>query len=383
MRNKNDVSMQRMLSVLRKEMWHILRDRLSFILVTLSPLLLLFTMGFAFSIDIKNVKVAFLDQDKSPMSRQYLARLRSTEDLYLRYQAENYHQIERWFKSDRIRAAVIIPPGFNDDILAGRTTGLQILIDGTNPSTAEHAIRHIVLPTENFAAQLVIARLAQAGTPVETLAPIDLRLRTWYNPSMKFTVGMIPALVAIVMSMPAMAATLAITREKERGTMEQLIVTPIRRSELLVGKLIPYILTGLVSVLLCVAVAVFVFGVPFKGNLLLYMLLSADFLFASLSIALMLSAVINNQQVAMMASMLIFLFSGFFMSGLLIPLASMGPEVKMESMMLPTTHFVIISRGIFTKGQGLSELWGYAAVLLGMGIVFLFLSVVLFKKKLS
>jgi len=372
-----------MLSVLRKEMWHILRDRLSFILVTLSPLLLLFTMGFAFSIDIKNVKVAFLDQDKSPMSRQYLARLRSTEDLYLRYQAENYHQIERWFKSDRIRAAVIIPPGFNDDILAGRTTGLQILIDGTNPSTAEHAIRHIVLPTENFAAQLVIARLAQAGTPVETLAPIDLRLRTWYNPSMKFTVGMIPALVAIVMSMPAMAATLAITREKERGTMEQLIVTPIRRSELLVGKLIPYILTGLVSVLLCVAVAVFVFGVPFKGNLLLYMLLSADFLFASLSIALMLSAVINNQQVAMMASMLIFLFSGFFMSGLLIPLASMGPEVKMESMMLPTTHFVIISRGIFTKGQGLSELWGYAAVLLGMGIVFLFLSVVLFKKKLS
>jgi len=377
------MSVQRTLSVLRKEIWHILRDQLSFILVILSPLLLLFTMGFAFSIDIKNVKVAFLDQDQSPTSRQYLARLRSTESLDLGYQASSYQQIERWFRSDRIRAAVVIPSDFGEDILAGRTAGLQVIIDGTSPSTAEHAIRHIALTTENFAAQLLSARLAQASIPLTELSPIDLRLRTWYNPSMKFTVGMIPALVAIVMSMPAMAATLAITREREWGTMEQLIVTPIRRAELLVGKLIPYIFTGLISVLLCVAMAVFVFHVPFRGSLLLYMLLSADFLFASLSIALMLSAVIDNQQVAMMASMLIFLFSGFFMSGLLLPLASMGPEVKMESMMLPTTHFVIISRGVFTKGQGLEALWGYAAFLLGIGVVFLFLSMLLFKKKLS
>lgn len=377
------MSVQRMLSVLRKEIWHILRDQLSFILVILSPLLLLFTMGFAFSIDIKNVKVAFLDQDQSPTSRQYLARLRSTESLDLGYQASSYQQIERWFLSDKIRAAVVIPSDFGEDILAGRTAGLQVIIDGTSPSTAEHAIRHIALTTENFAAQLLSARLAQASIPLTELSPIDLRLRTWYNPSMKFTVGMIPALVAIVMSMPAMAATLAITREREWGTMEQLIVTPIRRAELLVGKLIPYIFTGLISVLLCVAMAVFVFHVPFRGSLLLYMLLSADFLFASLSIALMLSAVIDNQQVAMMASMLIFLFSGFFMSGLLLPLASMGPEVKMESMMLPTTHFVIISRGVFTKGQGLEALWGYAAFLLGIGVVFLFLSMLLFKKKLS
>lgn len=377
------MSVQRTLSVLRKEIWHILRDQLSFILVILSPLLLLFTMGFAFSIDIKNVKVAFLDQDQSPTSRQYLARLRSTESLDLGYQASSYQQIERWFRSDRIRAAVVIPSDFGEDILAGRTAGLQVIIDGTSPSTAEHAIRHIALTTENFAAQLLSARLAQASISLTELSPIDLRLRTWYNPSMKFTVGMIPALVAIVMSMPAMAATLAITREREWGTMEQLIVTPIRRAELLVGKLIPYIFTGLISVLLCVAMAVFVFHVPFRGSLLLYMLLSADFLFASLSIALMLSAVIDNQQVAMMASMLIFLFSGFFMSGLLLPLASMGPEVKMESMMLPTTHFVIISRGVFTKGQGLEALWGYAAFLLGIGVVFLFLSMLLFKKKLS
>jgi ABC-2 type transport system permease protein len=377
------MSTRKTLSVMQKELRHILRDQISFILVTISPLLLLFTMGFAFSVDIKNVKVAFLDQDQSSMSRQYLAQLESAEDLALSYQASNYHQIERWFMADKIRAAVIIPQGFQDDLKKGRTVGLQVLIDGTDPNTANHAIRHIVLPTENFATQWIADRLDRAGTPVEHLSPIDLRLSTWYNPSMKFTVGIIPALVAVVMSMPAMAATLAITREKERGTLEGLITTPISRSELLVGKLVPYILTGLLSVVLCVAEAVFVFDVPFQGNLLLYLLLSVDFLFASLSIALMLSAVIHDQQAAMLTSMLIFLFSGFFLSGLLLPLVSMGPLVKMESLMVPTTHFVMISRGIFTKGQGLGPLWGYAVALLGMGMLFLLLSTLLFKKKLT
>ena len=200
---------------------------------------------------------------------------------------------------------------------------------------------------------------------------------------MRFAVGIIPALVAVVMSMPAMAATLAITREKERGTLEGLIATPISRSELLVGKLVPYILTGLLSVILCVAEAVFIFDVPFQGNLLLYLLLSVYFLFASLSIALLLSAIIHDQQAAMLTSMLVFLFPGFFLSGLLLPLVSMGPLVKMESLMVPTTHFVMISRGVFTKGQGLGPLWGYAAALLGMGMLFLLLSTLLFRKKLS
>jgi len=377
------MSIKKTLSVMRKELRHILRDQISFILVTISPLLLLFTMGFAFSVDIKNVKVAFLDQDKSSTSRRYLAQLESAEDLDLSYQASNYHQIERWFMADKIRAAVIIPQGFKDDLEKGRTMGLQILIDGTDPNTANHAIRHIVLPTENFAAQLIAARLDQAGAPVEHLSPIDLRLSTWYNPSMRFTVGIIPALVAVVMSMPAMAATLAITREKEQGTLEGLIATPISRSELLVGKLVPYVFTGLLSVVLCVAEAVFIFDVPFQGNLLLYLLLSVDFLFASLSIALMLSAVIHDQQAAMLTSMLIFLFPGVFLSGLLLPLVSMGPLVKMESLMVPTTHFVMISRGIFTKGQGLGPLWGYAVALLGMGLLFLLLSTLLFKKKLT
>ncbi len=376
------MSPRKTFSVMYKELRHILRDRTSFILVTLSPVFLLLTMGLAFSIDIKHVAVAVLDQDQSFLSRQYLARLRSTEALNLSQRAANYDQIERWLKQNRIKAAVIIPPGFNNDLKAGRSAGLQIIIDGTDPNTADHAIRHIALRTEDFAVQLAADRSGRLGISQDPAPPIDLRLRTWYNPSLKFTVGVIPALVAVVMAMPATAASLSIAREKEWGTLEGLIATPLRRSELLVGKLIPYILAGFLSVILCVAAAVYVFEVPFRGSLLLYLLLSVDFLFASLSIALLLSVFASSQQVAIMASMLLFVFAGFFLSGIFIPLSTMGPLMKMESYMMPTTLFVVISRGVLVKGLGLAELWGYAAGLLVMGLIFIALTILLFKKKL-
>lgn len=377
------MSLGKTFSVMRKEIRHILRDRTSFLLVTLSPVFLLLTMGLAFSIDIKNVAVAILDQDQSPLSRKYLARLSSTEALNISYRAENYDQIERWLKRNQIKAAVIIPPGFNNDLKAGHTAPLQIIIDGTDPNTADHAIRHIALRTENFAFQLAADRLGRQGPSQDPTPPIDLRLRTWYNPSLKFTVGIIPALVAVVMAMPATAASLTVAREKEWGTLEGLIATPIRRSELLIGKLIPYILAGLLSVILCVAAAVYIFDVPFRGNLLLYLLLSVDFLFASLGIALLISVFASSQQVAIMASMLLFLFSGFFLSGVFMPLSTMGPLMKMEAHMMPTTLFVIISRGIFVKGLGLVELWAYAAGLLAMGLIFISLTILLFRKKLK
>ena len=193
---------------------------------------------------------------------------------------------------------------------------------------------------------------------------------------------MIPALVGIVLSVPAMAASLALAREREWGTLEGLIVTPIGRAELLIGKLIPYVLAGTLSVPLCVATAVYGFDVPFRGNLWLYLALSVLFLFATMSIALLLSVFTKSQQVAIIGSMIIFLFSGFFMSGLLIPMAIMGPALKMEGYMFPTTHFVIISRGIFVKGIGLAELQGYVVVLAVIGVMFLGLTALMFKKKL-
>jgi ABC-2 type transport system permease protein len=373
---------RRVLSIVRKEWRHIIRDRTSFALLLISPALALVTMAYAFSVDITNVGIGVLDQDLSSLSRQYISELASTDALRLEAWPQYLDDVEPMMMRGQVKAVVIIPPRFEQDLLAGRTAGVQVVVDGTDPNTAGYAIRHITGHTEHFAKEQMARQLARAGRPANLEDPIDLRLRAWFNPSLRFTVSMIPALVGIVLSVPAMAASLAIAREREWGTLETLIATPVGRVELIVGKLIPYMLAGFLSVPLCMAVAVYGFDVPFKGNLALFLALSIVFLFATMSIALFLSVFASSQQVAILGSMIIFLFSGFFMSGLLIPFSLMGPILKLEAFMFPTTHFVIISRGIFVKGAGLATLQGYVIALLAVGAVFLALTVLTFKKKL-
>jgi len=376
------VSWRRVFSVIRKEWWHITRDRTSFVLLMLSPVLFLVTMGYAFSIDIKEVRIGVLDQDLSPGSRRYIAQLASTDALRLVARPQSLQEVDRLMMTGQTRAVVVIPYGFDRDLAAGRTTAVQVVIDGTDPNTAGHAIRHISAHTEEFAVQHVQEQLSRAGVSVARLSPIDLRTRAWYNPSLRYTVAMIPALVGVVLSVPAMAASLALAREREWGTLEGLIATPIRRGELIAGKIIPCVLAGMLSVPLCLATAVYGYRVPFRGNLWVYVILSLVFLYSTMSIALFISVLTQSQQVAIIASMIIFLFSGFFMSGLLIPFSIMGPLIKMEAFMFPTTHFVIISRGFFVKGAGLAELRGYVWALVGIGTIFLALAALMFKKKL-
>jgi ABC-2 type transport system permease protein len=373
---------RRILSIIRKEWWHITRDKTSFGLLLFSPALALVTMAYAFSIDITDVGIGVLDQDLSPLSRQYIGQLASTDALRLEAWPAYLEEVEPLMMRGVVKAVVIIPDGFERDMLSGRTAGVQVVVDGTDPNTAGHAIRHISGHTEHFAKEQAAQQLIRAGLPADLSDPIDLRLRAWFNPSLRYTVSMIPALVGIVLSVPAMAASLALAREREWGTLEGLIATPIGRVELIVGKLIPYMLAGFLSVPLCVAVAVFGFNVPLNGSLALFLILALIFLFATMSIALFLSVFAGSQQVAILGSMMIFLFSGFFMSGLLIPFSLMSPVLKMEAFMFPTTHFVIISRGIFVKGAGLPALLGFVLALLGLGVIFFSLTVLMFKKKL-
>jgi ABC-2 type transport system permease protein len=283
------------------------------------------------------------------------------------------------------KAAIVIKPGFEASLRAGRETGIQVLVEGTEPVTANTAMQHIGGYTRQFALMVATEAAARAGILVDeaTLVPIDLRVRTWYNPTLEAVIGFLPALIAMVMAMPAVTTTMALTREKEHGTLEQLIATPIRRSELLVGKLIPYILSGLLGVVLCVLVAVYWFGSPFRGSVVLYLVLSVAFLAASLAIALVMSVFVKSQQAAQLGAFLIFFFPGFFLSGIFYPLVSMQPIMKMEAFMVPTTHYVLISRGVFLKGQGLEMLWPYALALLAMSVLFLGLAILLFKKKLT
>jgi ABC-2 type transport system permease protein len=373
---------RRILSVMRKEWWHITRDRTSFILLVISPVLVMITMGYAFSIDIADVSIGILDQDLTPLSRQYLSQIASTDALRLEAYPNNLQEVDRLMMRGDVRAVIIIPKGFGRDLQAGETAAVQVIVDGTDPNTAGHAIQHIGEHTEHFAAQQKNEQLLRAGYSGSTTSPIDLRLRPWYNPSLRYTVSMIPALVGIVLSVPAMAASLALSREREWGTLEGLIATPIGKNELILGKLVPYIIAGMLSIPLIMITAVYGYNVPFKGSIGLYLLLSLLYLFSTMSIAIFISVFIKSQQAAIMASMMIFLFSGFFLSGLLIPFSLMGPLIKMEAMLMPTTHFVIISRNIFTKGAGMMEIRFFVLALALIGLIFFALTVLMFKKKL-
>ena len=373
---------RRVWSITRKEWWHITRDKTSFILLLLSPVLLLVTMGYAFSIDITDVGIGVMDQDLTPMSRQFIAQLASTDALRVEKWPQSLDEVEMLLMRGQSKAVVIIPRGFEADLLSGETAVLQVVVDGTDPNTAGHAIRHISAHMEHFTVEQVKSQLARAGAAIGRLSPIDLSLRAWFNPQLRYTVSLIPALVGIVLSVPAMAASLALTREREWGTLEGLIATPIGRFELILGKIIPYLMAGFLSVPLCVATAVYGYNIPFVGNIGLYLLLAAVYLFSTISISLFLSVFVSSQQVAMIASMLIFFFSGFFMSGLLIPFSLMGPLIKLEAFLFPTTHFVIISRSIFIKGASFAEIQGFVWAIVGIGVVFFTLTSLIFKKKL-
>jgi ABC-2 type transport system permease protein len=372
-------------AVIRKEIRHIMRDRGTLFLVTVSPVFLLLVMAYSFTVDIENVAVAVMDRDGSYLSRRYLAGLGGTGDVLVRYVADEHRDLERWLMTSEAKAAIVIPPGFEADLRAGREASVQVLVEGTEPVTANTAMQHIGGYTQQFVLEVVSEAAARLGRPVDeaTLTPIDLRLRTWYNPTLKAVIGFLPALIAMVMAMPAVTTTMTLTREKEHGTLEQLITTPIRRSELLVGKLIPYVLSGALAIVLCVIVAVYWFESPFQGSFGLYMVLAVAFLLASLAIALVLSVFVKTQQAAQLGAFLIFFFPGFFLSGIFYPLVSMQPLMKMEAYMVPTTHFVMIGRGIMLKGQGLGDLWPFALALLAMAAIFLGLAILLFKKKIA
>jgi ABC-2 type transport system permease protein len=377
------MNIHRTLAVMRKEVRHIVRDRGTFILVTLSPVLLLFVLAYSYSVDIKNVGIAVFDVDQTPFSRQFVAGMTSKGNVEVRYAVTSYARLRELINRGQAKAGVVIPPGFARNIAAGRAVPLQVIVDGTDPNTANFVVAHIAGYALRQTRDKVRADMQHAGMTAIRLDPIDLRRRTWFNPSLRMLVGMMPALIAIVMGMAPVAATLAIAREKEWGTMEQLIATPIRRSELLVGKLLPYMVNGLLSVVLCVATAVAWFGIPFRGSFLLYLLLSLIFLFASMSLALLLSTFVSSQQAAQVLAILVFFFPGFFLSGVFFPLISMPPMAKMESLSVPTTHYVLISRGIILKGQGLTALWPYALGLAVMGVIILGFSMLLFRKRIA
>lgn len=377
------MSIRHLWAVIRKEIQHILRDRGTFILVLVTPTLVLLLMTYALAVDIEHVPIAVLDYDQSPLSRQFIQQITAGDDLDLYITAGSITEIEDLLVKGKIKAAVIIDPGFSADLLSMRGLSLQVVIDGTEPETGGYAVDHIGWRAETFANQILSSQLQASGLSAESLQPIDLRIRAWYNPSLVPQIDLVPGLLSVVLGFPAFSVALTLAREHEHRTMEQLLATPIKRIELLLGKIIPYILAGLLNVLVIPLFAMAWFDVPFHGSFLVFLFLSVIFLFAELSMGMVIGVFMHSQSAALALSFLVVMFPGFFLTGIFFPIASLPELARMESLFLPGTQYAIITRGVFLTGIGLDVLWPYAIMLVFLGLVFTGTAAMFFKKKLA
>ena len=377
------MSLRHLVAIVRKEIQHIVRDRSTFVLVLVTPLALLFIMAYALTVDLEQVPIAVLDYDRSASSRALIRKVAVGKDLDLYARVESLEDVDRLLMHGEIKAALIIKPTFERDLVAMQGLSLQVVIDGTEPESGTFALDRIGRRAEAFVTEWLVREGSARGFTTSSLQPIQFSLRALYNPELKPKVDMVPGLISLVLGMPALSVALTIAHEREHGTLEQVMVTPVSRAELLLGKMIPYIIVGLINVVVIPLVALVTFGIPFNGSFPLFFLLSIAFLFAMLSMGTVVGVFMRTQPAALALSFLVIFFPGFFMTGIFFPIASMPAEVQMEAMVLPGTHYAIITRGIFLRANGMNVLWPHVAALIGLGVVFTTVAAFFFRKKLG
>jgi ABC-2 type transport system permease protein len=377
------VSLRHLWAIVRKEISHIIRDRTTFILVMVTPTALLFLMAYALTVDVKHVPIAVLDYDQTPTSRAFIEQVTQGNDLDLYAQVDSLDEVNRLLVGGEVKAALVIGAAFERDLLSLRGMNLQVIIDGTEPKTGGFAVEQIGGQAEAFTGELLAGQLQRLGITLSSLQPINLSVRALYNPGLKSRVDMVPGLISMVLGFPALSVALTLAHEREHGTLEQVLVTPVGRVEFLLGKMIPYVIVGLVNVIVIPAIARAAFNIPFNGSFTLFFLLSTIFLFAILGMGMVVGVFMRTQPAALALSFLVIFFPGFFLTGIFFPIVAMPEAMRMEALALPGSHYAIITRSIFLPGVGLDVLWPYTVMLVGLGIAFTAVAVFFFRKKLG
>ena len=371
------------LAVMRKEFRHVLRDPWALAGTTLGTVLLMVLLAYAISADIEHISITAFDGDHSPQSRAYVQCFVNEKFFDVRYWAQSDAEAREWVRSGRVKGAIIVPAGFAEALQQGKRAPVQIIADGTEPNIALQITGNAEALSAGFSVKLLEQRLNRAGlAPGGETSPLEFRVRTLYNPEQREVNTFLPALMAIVLAFPALSAALSLVREREQGSLEGLLSTPIRRYQLLAGKAAPYLLIGLLDILFLTGVGVFLFDVPFRGRLADLMLLSTLFLLANLGVGLLISSLLRTQMATLIVGGLVFMMP-LTQSGLITPLYTMSRDAQMQAMIWPATHYIIIARGIFLKGVGVQELTFHGLALLVSALLLNGLAMWRFKKKLA
>jgi ABC-2 type transport system permease protein len=382
--------LERILVILKKEFQQALREPRMRMLLFVPPLVQLIVFGYAVNLDVDDVRIAWMDLDRTPASRDLLAAFEGSERFHVTAVPAHEDEIQGLLDGGKVQAVIRVMPGFARDIERGRSTAVQILVEGTNSNTASLVSSYAGSIVANYSSAVLRRQAEQkrlaggAAGPVNPGIPeLDARSRVWFNPDLRSRNYFVPGVIAnIIMMVTLMLTAMAIVREKEIGTMEQLMVTPIRPIELMIGKTLPFAVVGLLDVALITSAALLIFRIPLRGSIWLLLASSILFLLTSLGAGLFISTISHTQQQAMMAS---FFFSlpAFMLSGFAFPIRNMPVAVQYLTYLNPLRYFVEIVRGLFLKGNGFDVLWPPMLALAVYGVAVMMLSALRFRKRLD
>ncbi len=373
----------RLFAIMRKELIQIRRDRRTLAIMFLIPVFQLIMFGYAVTTDVKHLPLAVLDRDKSAASRELIDTYQASTYFDIAYTVGSESELAYLMDSGAARAGLIVPAGYGADLARRGSAQVSFAIDGSDPTVANTALAAAQTIGQAKSAEIVQAMLSRSGLNVSDMPGLDVRTRVWYNPDLASANYMVPALIGVILqTLTAMLTALAIVRERELGTIEQLIVTPLRPWELVVGKIVPYVLIAFFDTVEVLVIGTLWFQVPIRGSVVLLLGLACLFLMSSLGIGLFISTVAHKQQEAMLLTFFTMLPS-IFLSGFMFPLVAMPAALRALSYGIPLTYFLVIVRGIVLKGVGLQVLMPQVVALVVFGVAIMSLSTLRFRKRLE
>jgi len=373
----------RLLSIIRKEFLQILRDRRALAIVLIIPIMQLFLLGYAATNDVRNIPLAVYDQCHCTESRALLDSYRAADYFRLAYTVFSEEEIRQLIENGDARAAIIIPPDYNLRLARGDAQ-VAFILDGSDPTSASTAYSAAILIGQAHATDLMLERLQASGVNIARIhQPLEVRTQVWYNPDLVSNYFMIPGVIGMILyAITSILTATSVVRERERGTIEQLIVTPIRPWELVVGKVLPYVLIAFINTFEVLALGHWFFGVPIRGALSLILLTSGLLLLSGLGIGLFASTIANTQQEAMLTVWMT-LLPAIFLSGFFFPLEAMPKLLQWISIIIPLRYYLVIIRAVMLKGAGLPAVWLETLALFLFGMLILMAASLRFRKRLD
>lgn len=372
----------RVRAIARKEFIQILRDPRSLGMAIAMPMLLLVLFGYALTLDVDRVPVVVWDQSESPASRELISRFAGSRCFSVKGYVQNYREVEQAIDSGATLMALVVPREFAQRVESARPAAVQLIVDGSDSNTATIAIGYAEGVVQTFSGDIGLRATQRLGVhPLNP--PLEMRPRMWFNDDMESRNYIIPGLIPVIMMViAALLTSLTIAREWERGTMEQLISTPIKGPELIFGKLVPYFAIGMFDVLLAVLMGEFVFHVPLRGSVLLLFVMAAIFLVGALSLGMVISIVAKNQLLANQLAMVLTFVPAFILSGLVYAISAMPLPIRLVTYLVPARYFIALLKGIYLKGVGLNVLASEAILLVIFAAAMVALANLKFRKKL-